>query len=475
MIKLDTAKAPMGHLGRQRLLHAIYSASAADENEWVEFKAGIDPTTKAGFAHIARAIIAFANRDPIRAQRWMEGNAYVVVGLEPGNAPGANVADPAIIHDGVNALIASPAPAWDLEYTTFGSTQVLVVTVEPPQPGDPIHCIGKAAPEVDNGNIFVRRPGKSDRAKSDDIRRLSNRLISANRDSIAIDVSAHVPEWDGVPQCVWSENWEESWISTERRVLLAPLERHLNPLDRSPLGAFGTTIDASLAASSSVRGLMDTPEDRSPEAYRDEVEDYLEACLNASPGAERRAAARVLPLISWSVENLSDDNLDNLLVTVHVEGEVTAHERIDNFSLRPWEPKRPRVWGPRKISDGFGLTSQMLAQSLPSTYGPSALRPFIQNGGSATIEFPSLHVRPRTTELLEAEIVLMVSPAVTGSIRCTWKATATNLSAVAEGETSIPVLEEQIDLSPLLAHREPRPWVLRPGEQSDDPADDHDW
>ncbi len=145
MIEYDTTKAPKGHLGRQRLLDAIYKASDADENEWVEFKAGVDPSTKAGYAHIARAIVAFANRDPARAQRWMDGYAYVIVGLEPGNAPGAVAVDPADIHDGVNALIAAPAPGWDLEYTTYDKTQVLVITVEPPKPGDPIHCIGKGS------------------------------------------------------------------------------------------------------------------------------------------------------------------------------------------------------------------------------------------------------------------------------------------------------------------------------------------
>ena len=69
----------------------------------------------------------------------------------------------------------------------------------------------------------------------------------------------------------------------------------------------------------------------------------------------------------------------------------------------------------------------------------------------------------------------MVMPNVSGPIRCTWTATATNLSAVGKGDFSIPLVDDLFDLGSLLAHREPRPWVIRPGKHSDDPADDHDW
>lgn len=477
MIEYDTTKAPTGHLRRQRLLDAIYKASGADENEWVEFKAGVDPSTKAGCAHIARAIVAFANRDPARAQRWMDGNAYVIVGLEPGNAPGAVVVDPAIIHDGVNALIAAPAPGWDLEYTTYNMTQVLVVTVEPPKPGDPIHCIGKAAPNVDNGNIYVRRPGKSDRARSDDIRRLSTRLTLVSQDAISIDVTATVPAWDGLPRCTWPDNWIDEWIDAERAVLLAPLERHLNPrpqtsVDRLGLSSLGITAAAALSA----QGITETPEDRTPDGYRAEVEKHLERCLDGFPGAEGKAAARVLPVLMWNVDNLSEDNLENLLVTVHIEGDVFAFDRINNFTLRPEFHKRPRLWGPRKVASRFDqLKPQVFTQPSPVAYPPPPPRPTIQNGGSATIEFPALHLRPHATEVMDADFVLMVMPNVSGPIRCTWKATATNLSAVAKGELSIPLVDDQVELGLLLAHREPRPWVIRPGQHSDDPADDHDW
>lgn len=477
MIKYNTAKAPTGHLGRQRLLDAIYEASGADENEWVEFKAGVDPSTKDGYAHIARAIVAFANRDPGRAQRWMEGNAYVIVGLEPGNAPGVAVIDPAIIHDGVSALIAAPAPRWDLEYVTYNKTQVLVVAVEPPEPGDPIHCIGKAAPNIDNGNIYVRRPGKTDRAKSDDIRRLSARLTSVNQDAVVIDVTAIVPAWDGLPRCTWPADWTEKWIDKERAILLAPLKHDLNPPPQAAIDRLGLlSWDASRAASLAVQGISETPEDRSPDDYRADVEKHLERCRNGFLGAEEGAAARVLPITMWSVENLSDDNLENLLVTVHVEGDVFAFDRVDNFSLRPEGHKRPRLWGPRKLSDRFEpFNAHFVSQTSPVTFRSPSPRPTIQNGGSATIEFPSLHLRPRTTEVLEAELVLMVMPNVSGPIRCTWTATATNQSAVGEGEFSIPLVDDVLDLSSLLAHREPRPWVIRPGQHSDDPADDHDW
>jgi hypothetical protein len=63
--------------------------------------------------------------------------------------------------------------------------------------------------------------------------------------------------------------------------------------------------------------------------------------------------------------------------------------------------------------------------------------------------------------VLEAQIVLMVSPgAPTPSAAHLTNATATNPSAVVNGEMTIPVLDEQIDLARLLAHQEPRPWLI---------------
>lgn len=370
-----------------------------------------------------------------------------------------------------------PPRGWDLEYNSYKGTKVLVVTVEPPKTGDPIHCIGKAAPDIDNGNIFVRRPGKSDRAKGDDIRRLSTRLTSVNRDAVSIEVSATVPAWEGLPRCTWPDDWIESWID-ERAVLLEPLERHLNPAPQTAAGRLGLSSlgRAGGAASMLAHGIGETPEDRSPDDYRAETEKYLERCRAGFEGAEGRAAARALPVLAWGVENLSDDNLENLLVTVHVQGDVFAFEKLDNFTLRPQAYQRPRLWGPRGIADRFDrLTPQSITQSLPVSYSRPSPRPTIQNGGSATIEFPALHLRPRTTEALEADLALMVMPTVPGPIRCTWRATATNLSAVGTGDFEIPVLDDAADLGSLLSHREPRPWTIRPGQHSEDPADDHDW
>ena len=96
----------------------------------------------------------------------------------------------------------------------------------------------------------------------------------------------------------------------------------------------------------------------------------------------------MLPVIKWSVANLSEDNLENLLITVHVEGDVFAFDSIDNFTLRPEGHERPRLRGPRKLADRFAhFNPGFITQSSPVTYRPPAPRPTIQNGGSATIEF----------------------------------------------------------------------------------------
>ncbi|MFF5790376.1 hypothetical protein ACFY8P_36065 [Streptomyces sp. NPDC012693] len=68
-------------------MKAVRTASAADELDWLEWKSTLDfrPKNKAdksARAHLARAIIGFANRQPDIALRNMEGHAYLVVGVD---------------------------------------------------------------------------------------------------------------------------------------------------------------------------------------------------------------------------------------------------------------------------------------------------------------------------------------------------------------------------------------------------------
>lgn len=479
MLNFDTTRLPTGAIGWTALFAAVEAAAPEDENQWLEFKAGIDPGTPDGAAALAKAIVAFANRRVDIAQKWLGGHALVLVGIEPGNVVGASVYDPAVIHDRVQRLLAAPAPAWDCEYRDYHGKPLLVITVDPPQQGDPIHCIGRSSGPVEDGHIYVRRPGKSDRAKSDDIRALSTRMSSLTR-GLDIEVGALVE--GGQRRCTWSPSWLDSWELAERKRLIGPLDEFLEPPPpEQPLNPYAVSLRDVLRTqqrladigSTAFNALTETePEERTPEEFRDQVDRYLAACREALEVAPALAAARALNPVTWFVNNLSAHNLEGVEVKVHVEGEVEAFESTDDFRLSDLKPSAPRPWGPRRISKF--LNQEVLMRSA-SAYnpGPPSLhftpKPIIENGGSVHITFPEVHLRPRATgEVLDDENVLVVSPTCPGPIRCTWTATATNLSGVAEGEFTLPVEGSPIDIGGLLQHRvNQRGRTMRPGQTGD--------
>lgn len=153
---------------------------------------------------LAKAIVAFANRDVTRAARHLGGRALVVIGLEPGNLVGAPMIDPAELHNAIQPYLADGAPGWDVQYVPYKNKRVLIVTVNAPQPGDPIHCIGKDGEKVRDGEVYVRNVGQSAPAKSAGLRMLSARLLARSGAGLKVDMRLQPPSTDGARECLRS-------------------------------------------------------------------------------------------------------------------------------------------------------------------------------------------------------------------------------------------------------------------------------
>jgi hypothetical protein len=458
MLDLDTSALPSGAVGWARFLQAVEQADPTDETEWLEFKAGTDPTSKDGRAALAKAIVAFANRDPERAGRWLGGYAVVLVGIEPGSVSGTVPVDPAQIHDGVQSLIAEPAPAWDLSYVTYGETQILVITVAPPRHGDPVYCIGKSSGVVQDGNIYVRKPGKSSPASSADVRRLVERVGGLLRPELDIAVTVAGASGYAVAKAVWHGSELDGWVSDRRARLLEPLieeekkkARQLQaPLSLS-LSRFA--LDAGIARES-IRSFTETPEPRTPEQYREEVDTYLSECRAMLPHLATKVSTALLPAMKWVVVNRTLHNLEGVEVRVHVEGEVYYRPKDPQKpSIVKRLPRAPRLWGPVPIPNPYDNLAIRGATfpSPPRAYIPDLRpRPIIEHGGSVTVTFPEVHLRPEAEVVLDREHVLVLGETQDGPLRATWIATATNVSGTASGELQIEVDPEPVSLDELL-------------------------
>ncbi len=120
------------------LVEAIHGSPAGtQEKNWLEWKNGPDLTKAAGKFAVAKAILGFANRSVEQAQLACEGITYMVVGAEPGAAAGVGAVDHADLGQAIKTYVYGTR--WTPFYVPFDGVTVLVIVVEAPRPGDPIH------------------------------------------------------------------------------------------------------------------------------------------------------------------------------------------------------------------------------------------------------------------------------------------------------------------------------------------------
>ncbi|MEZ0167018.1 DUF4062 domain-containing protein [Kineococcus sp. LSe6-4] len=192
-------------------------------------------------------------------------------------------------------------------------------------------------------------------------------------------------------------------------------------------------------------------EDRTEEEYRQEVAQYgqkLEAALHE---ALDDVAAHVLVPFAPIVTNLTERNYQQVQVELHVEGDVRAlepGEEDDDLDPLARLPRRPRKWGPWTSSKLAEMVSQI-------DYRPPRLGGFgagsfassveIENGGSATLRYGAIHLRPGAETALDS-VVLVVPEGTASPLRATWRATATNVDGQTRGELEVPVEGDALDL-----------------------------
>lgn len=158
------------------LVEAIHgSLAATQETNWLEWKNGLDVSKAAGRFSVAKAILGFANRSVEQAQLACEGAAYMVVGVQPGAAAGVGAVDHAELGQAIKTYVHGTR--WTPFYILFEGVTVLVVVVEPPRSGDPIHPLRKAYDGFDRGTIFHRGTAHTEPAGPEEIEMLSRRLV----------------------------------------------------------------------------------------------------------------------------------------------------------------------------------------------------------------------------------------------------------------------------------------------------------
>lgn len=154
VLDIDTSSPLRSHRQLRALVKAVYDAETTDESDWIEWKSFVDLNTHEGTGTIARHVLGLANRNPATAAGFVGGCGYVLIGIEPGTQHGIPQLDPADLEPRLEQFMSSDdAPVWQANWLG----DVLVVIVDPPFDGHPIHLLHKDFDGYQSGEVFVRR------------------------------------------------------------------------------------------------------------------------------------------------------------------------------------------------------------------------------------------------------------------------------------------------------------------------------
>lgn len=491
-LSFDDVQPVAGSARRRELIQAVRHADDTDERDWLEWKGTVDLTSQREVGkHLARNVLGMANRNPDAAARSCGGWAFVLAGAEPGSVHGVTPVDNADLEARIRSYLDPEGPAFDLAYEHVDGSTVLIVSVLPPQWGDPKRYLTKdiiddaGRTRYARGSVFVRRNGATHQA-DDDEQRLIDRRMAATRGTVAVTV--HPADGNAVVAAVdTSDEAINRWTDEESAGLLLPLleqeeeegERHEEQaqadfdVEEEEEGslvarfglppAFPTAVQQALKnyerAWPTLRaaGVVPRPENRDPDEYRAQVEAWEERARGAGAvEALRRAVQGGHCRVDLTITNPTQRNFDAVRVEVRIPGDVEAVE--DAYEIdSPGLGRKPRLWGspaPTPFFDRFtSPVSNWTVGAHPGllTSGPGVT---IDNQASAKLTFSPVDLRPKTSERLPPVHLLVAADLAGQTIAATWRATARDADGEAEGTLTIDVSEQHLLPEDLLCHDE---------------------
>jgi hypothetical protein len=413
-------------------VEAIVEASPNDESDWIEWKNKLSLREKKTMFQIGRHILGMANRTPENAARNAEGCAYVVIGAEPGRVVGVDEIDPADIETGIGPYLGPEGPQWTAQYVKpqGPGDSVLVITVEPPRRGQRMFTLRKEYSGYLEGTVFVRRPGRTIRAESADIRLLEDRYAATDR-----PIMLHIRP-DGAddsiivrPLANFNECYKAWGIRRRTELLPEPAVANQEPPQ---------FVIAGDSASDS--------------QYETEVERYLTECwkyyaeVAASRLLERGELKTKAMLVNTSDRNYTDVRIE---ISTSAPGAMIGAPGEFNLPSPPNVPSRnPKPTSPSPVSSSLGLPFSTITASGSSTaytannsfmFTPPK-PPFTIRAveGSLIITYDIDRVRPEQRISLEPFMLLYLSDAA-GTLELNWQLTAGNVDGVARGTFAVTI------------------------------------
>lgn len=450
MAGLDTSQAPRGVIAAQRLVEAVAEHGDLAERHYLELKSTLDLSTKKDKEKIAKFILGAANRMPETAATAFEGYAAMLIGVSAGSITGIPPVEMMEIARVVQHYVGAAGPRWDVVWVPIegSANQVLIVLVDPPQPGQPPFACRSNGESLTSGRIYIRADGETREANADEF----DLLVARGSASTKVDVDFAVELLgDVAPVSLDTDLTIEAYIERQRTWLLdalpvkaPPTEETQAPRSFADFAAGTSGISELLRGSSAFANAMMIPEERTEEVYRASVDSWEQRFRAAWVNAVPRIAASQLTPVVVKITNRTMTFFHDVEVKLHLEGEVFAYDYVDPQwadSMSSLDlPRPPRVWGPRQRDLGILNHANLgyVQPSIPGTYiSPSVS---FRNGGSVDLDLDVGELRPLGTyESEEEEFVLVVADSSLTSIHGTWQLTARDHNEVFKGEIDVPV------------------------------------
>ncbi|MGW5557079.1 AlbA family DNA-binding domain-containing protein [Micromonospora sp. NPDC003944] len=402
----------------------------------MEWKSTLDLTTTAGLAHIVKHIIGLANRQPAAAAQRAGGFGYLLVGVEPGAIKGVATVDLETLIGRVRPHVGDVVQ-WTPEHVTVDGRQVLVVIVDPPKAGDPIHCLRKQIDKFQPATVFVRHAGRTDPANPGDLDLLQARLLERTQ-RLQMTVAATPSTIEESPDIHDAVN---QWVEQRRPVLLAA--RHQSARQPS-VGMVGVHT-----------GFLGPVRDtRTEEQYAEEVEEFLDGAQEVLQGRGFWDLFRHKPAsLTLTVTNPTDVGYTAIRLVVDVPGQVNGYpeelvEALDGD--RPGAPRPPKPLGTPFVRNLVPhLSAYNFAAHIPAPVYPGPGPSYtVRDSGSVTIEYDDFELRAEESVNLEP-VPLFVLEEPDATLTATWSATAAEVRGRLTGEFTITVDPSTLDLENL--------------------------
>lgn len=454
VISIDTSRPHRRPLELLELVEAVEKALPADESSWIEWKSQLDLTTAEGAFKVARAILSFANRMPEAAAKTCGGLAYFILGAEPGNVPGTPEIDPADLDQALLKYLGSDGPLWSPHYVKHGVATVLVIVVETPAWGDPIHTLRKTFGSSEDGTVFVRSQARSKPANTAEMKMLQERLVrgaSNVAELTALEVSCTVSEPGALLVVDPPPEMVDAWIQQRREALTAWHQRRVEALaeelrqkeseEKQPPSAaasLGLTVDFG----SFFKHL--------PSVNTEGIEEHLDQCRERLLDLQGRYVVEAgWSMVTVSVLNPTARIIDDVEVTLFPDGGWLAvpegsHAYEDELAKFPALPElRPHPMSLAGLRGG-GSVLDSLSRSL--SVPRLDINPHIDiDGSSITLQVGQLRPeKPR--EATAFTLLLHQAPDPAKTLQVAWSATSTSTHGIQRGVLQVPVYTQRMVL-----------------------------